>query len=122
MSARSVVCGHCQSKGVLREIGPSTRNTPMVFRSDEVSFHLYLEELHPFRVAGHVPKMAALFRYSADSPAADAESTLVMIPDTEDTRQVEQNIQAAADQLEKVLRAKRRLKSRYTLGDQNDLM
>jgi hypothetical protein len=119
MERNFATCAHCLLKGKTRDHGPSTRRTPLVSRSDGRTFHLYLEEQHPFSVGTETAERstAALFRYDLDEPQAHAESTLVMIHVSGlESGNLTDFLERAADGLASVLAAGQMLRRRYELA------
>jgi hypothetical protein len=116
-------CPHCAARGKTRSLDPSTARTPRVARSDGRTFHVYLEELHDFRVPqAQMNNLAALFRYDLDD-VAQAESTLVMIEREHVARVgLEPLLEQAADTLAAVLMRKSRPAGRYRLNEQGKLI
>jgi hypothetical protein len=124
MEKNFTMCPHCELRGESRNVGPSTRRTPLVTRSDGRTFHLYLEEQHRFSVPEHSidRSTAALFRYDLDGGKIRGESTLVLIP--EDGTGVPPGsdpLEYAADCLASLLAAGRVLMRRYHLDESGEL-
>lgn len=78
----SVACPHCAAKGKERLLRPATpHRTPLVWRSDDASFHLYVE-MSSVRPAqqGAGFEIVALFRYDLDPAGVIGDSALILIP------------------------------------------
>ena len=74
--------------------------TPLITRSDGISFHLFVEESYVTRVSSQL-QVVALFRYDLDPAAVRAESALAHIAlGDEDVAGV---LEQAADTLAEVL-------------------
>ncbi len=78
----SVACPHCAANGKERLLRTATpHRTPLVWRSDGASFHLYVE-MSSVRPAqqGAGFEIVALFRYDLDPVGVLGDSALILIP------------------------------------------
>ncbi len=114
------VCLHCASKGKRRVLKPATpHRTPLVSRSDGVSFHLFLEESHERPSAeGQEVELVALYRYDLDPAEIRSESTLVTIQIPENSPLLAlRGYQIAADRLAAILSQGKDLLRQYSFSD-----
>jgi hypothetical protein len=95
------ICPHCSAKGKERVIRPATpHRTPLITRSDGISFHLFVEESYIRRASSKL-EVVALFRYDLDPTGVTAESALAQIRVSgNDTTEV---LEQAADTFAEVL-------------------
>jgi hypothetical protein len=75
------VCPHCLSKGQHRLLRPATpHRTPMISRSDGLSFHLFLEESFIRPISHGIGlETVDLFRYDSDFLNVRGDSTQATI-------------------------------------------